>query len=88
MSDTWVIVYTMDGSRYYVEPEHWNELQAAYKGWMERSINAVLDLTGRDGAEIRLAASRIGDLCRSTPASRKAAREYEQQEKAESGFSE
>lgn len=87
MSESWVIVYT-PGGKYYVADEHWTELVAAYHGWMERSHNRVLSLTGRDGADILVAASIITDLCRSTPESRRLAREFEAAEKAEAGFTE
>lgn len=87
MSESWVIVYT-NGGKYYVADDHWSELVAAYHGWMERSHNRVLSLTGRDGAEILLAASIMTDLCRSTPDSRRRSRELEAAEKAEAGFAE
>lgn len=87
MNDSWVIVYT-PGGKYYVANEHWTELVAAYHGWMERSHNRVLSLSGRDGADIVIAASIITDVCRSTPDSRKRSREFEAAEKAESGFTE
>lgn len=84
---SWAIAYT-NGGKYYVADEHWQELVSAYHGWMERSHNRVLTLTGRDGAQIVIAASVLTDICRSTPETRMRMAAIEQAEKAERGFQE
>lgn len=84
---TWAIVYT-NGGKYFVAEEHWQEIVAAYHGWMERSHNRVLALTGRDGADILIAASVMTDICRSTPETRQRHRDFVAAEKAEAGFQE
>lgn len=86
---SWVMLFTTQGqSMYFVDAAHWDEIDAAHGHWIERRIDRVLSLVGRDGSDIRIAASRISDFCLSTPEARARGRELEAAEKAESGFAE
>lgn len=81
---SWILLYTVQAnSMYIVDAAQWDEIDAAYGNWIERRIDRVLCLTGRDGSDIRIAASRVSDFCLSTPEARGKAREYELAEKAE-----
>ncbi len=74
--------------KYHVEAGHWDEIDAAYNHWIERRIDKVLSLTCNDGGPLLIAASMIGGLALSTPATRQRSRELDEAIKAESGFTE
>lgn len=89
MSDitSWIIVYTVEnGGRYHIETSHWDEIDAAFGQWIERRYDKVLCLTGYNGSDIRMPASRISDFSLCTADSRARMRELEAMEKAESGY--
>lgn len=92
MSDTveygsYVCVFVVENAgKYHVDLSHWDELDGAYHHWIERKIDRVLSLTCTDGGPLLLAASRITELCQSTPETRERSRQLEAACKAESGF--
>lgn len=86
---SFVQVYIREnGGRYHVQPEHWDEFDAAYHHWVERRIDRVLSLTCNDGGPLLVAASRISEIVMSTPENRERDRELVEALKAESGFAE
>lgn len=86
---SFVKVYVVDnGGVYNIDFHQWDEIDAAYHAWIERRIDRVLALTGVSGGDVLIAASRISDVCASTPDSRERDRAIEAAQKAESGFEE
>ena len=77
-----------NGGVYLVDLSHWDEIDAAYGDWIERKRDRILCLSGINGGDIRIAASRISEFCNSTPETRARMRDIEAAEKAESGFAE
>lgn len=66
----YVALYLENNSYYRIEPEYWNELDAAYGNWVEKKIDKLLCLVELSGEEIRIAASKINDMRLATLAGR------------------
>lgn len=75
-----------DGGCYHVEAHHWDAIDAALHQWIERRVDKVLALTCTNGCDLLLPASRIGEVCMSTPVTRERGREQDAAMKAEGGF--
>jgi hypothetical protein len=86
---TFVAVSIRDDDSYYqVNPEHWDEIDAALHNFIERRINKVLALTTNSGSALLLPASMISSVLMSTPEIRVRHRALAAAAKAEEGFSE
>lgn len=83
-----VVTVVGEDSAWWVEPEMWDEADAAYHNWIERRIDRVLSFTTDAGAPLLLAASRIGALALTSPEIRAKMRAIDAARKAESGFEE
>lgn len=86
---TYICLFVLDGAgnKYHVDESFWDEIDAAYHNWIERKIDRVLALTCSDGGPVLVAASRISELCLSSPEIRMRGREQSEALKAEGGFS-
>jgi len=84
----WISIFTVENGAYHqVRDDQFDEIDAAYGNWAERRVDKLLHLTTVEGNDLLIAASRISEVVRSTPATREAMRRFAKLSKIEDGFS-
>lgn len=64
------ILITTEDDQVTVAPDQHNEIRAAYRQWIERGINTVLELVQTNGDEYVTSADQIVNYLTSTPEGR------------------